>query len=80
MYKYNGIKSNILDNLSQVESYLSDVSGLIVAYLVGSYARKQEDGISDIDIALLFDWDISSEQMQNLELLIKINCNMALIF
>jgi len=68
LYKPTKIKTNIREHLARVESYLSTVPHLAAAYLFGSYAKKQEASMSDVDIAVLLDRALSSEQMDKLEL------------
>ena len=54
--------------MPDIVNYLSSVSQLIAAYLFGSYAKERQDQMSDIDIALLFRNEFSTEQMNKLEL------------
>jgi len=70
MYKYSKIKTDIKGKIPTVSEYLSGISELSAAYLFGSYAREEQDHISDVDIALLFHKDLSKEKMDNLEIAI----------
>jgi len=68
VYKFSKIHGNVKAKIPDIVNYLSGVSQLIAAYLFGSYAREQQDQVSDVDIALLFHHDLSDEQVDKLEL------------
>lgn len=68
MYKFSKIQENLTAKILDISAYLSNVPPLISAYLFGSYAREQQDQVSDVDIALLFHHDLSDEQVDKLEL------------
>ncbi|HEX9971802.1 MAG TPA: nucleotidyltransferase domain-containing protein [bacterium] len=68
MYKFSKIQGNVKAKMPDIVNYLSSVSQLIAAYLFGSYAKERQDQMSDIDIALLFRNEFSTEQMNKLEL------------
>ncbi len=54
--------------IPDVADYLANIPQIISAYLFGSYAKGEQDQISDVDIALLFQPDLSDEEMAKLEL------------
>lgn len=68
MYKFSKIQVNVKEKIPEITIYLSNIPELIAAYLFGSYAREQQDQVSDVDIALLFHHDLSDEQVDKLEL------------
>lgn len=68
MYKFSKIQGDVMAKIPELANYLSNVSQLISAYLFGSYARENQDQMSDVDIALLFYDELSIEQMNKLEL------------
>ena len=70
MYKFSKIKTNVKEKIPVISDYLSGISELSAAYLFGSYARGEQDHASDIDIALLFHENFSSEKMDEMELAI----------
>jgi len=65
----------------KLSEFFSDVDSVTVAYLFGSTARGEASGLSDIDIALLFDeavakkeaFDLQSELIGELGALLKTN-------
>ena len=67
MHKYSKIKTDIRQKIPQVKSYLLIEKNLIAAYLFGSFAKDNDDKLSDVDIALLFDRKLTKEQMHQLE-------------
>jgi predicted nucleotidyltransferase len=68
MYKFSKIQEKVTAKIPDIIAYLSSTPELIAAYLFGSYAREQQDQVSDIDIALLFHHELSDEQVDKLEL------------
>lgn len=68
MYKFSKIQENLAAKIPDIIAYLSNIPELIAAYLFGSYAREQQDQVSDVDVALLFHHGLSGKQVDKLEL------------
>jgi len=51
MIKLKRIKGNIRKRLKTLKGEVKDFKGLSFLYLFGSYAREEENNLSDIDIA-----------------------------
>lgn len=54
MIKFGKIKGDIEGRLNSLEEKLKEFPDLLVVYLFGSYARGDENELSDIDLAFYF--------------------------
>ncbi|MFZ1755448.1 MAG: nucleotidyltransferase domain-containing protein [Caldilineaceae bacterium] len=55
----NGLDAKLIEN---VKRYLSEQPDILLAYLFGSFARKEANSLSDIDIAILLPGTISASE------------------
>lgn len=67
LYNYTPIKHNVTEQLPAVREYLSGCAFVVAAYLFGSYRRGEENALSDIDIAVLFEEGAAPEAMREWE-------------
>ncbi len=51
MIKFKVLEKDVKKKLSHIEEQIKDISGVSFLYLFGSYARGEENNLSDIDIA-----------------------------
>lgn len=66
-YTYTKIKGDLRKKLPQVKDRLSGDKFLIAAYIFGSYSKTEEGALSDIDIALLLDENLATEDRKKCE-------------
>jgi len=75
MYRLERLPAHIRDRLPALTAYFCAHPGVVVAYLFGSFAREQEDALSDVDIAVLFpsDWNKETTWRQQDRLAVAIS-------
>jgi len=64
MIKLKRIKGNIRKRLKSLKDEIEGFKGLSFLYLFGSYARKEENNLSDVDIAFYLEEGDNKEDIE----------------
>ena len=64
---------DIREKLTQLEDYFKKAEDIIAVYLFGSYASGSQTELSDIDFAILFNKDVDTDLMREMEIMAQIS-------